>query len=161
MAPLSAAAVICLRGGAIPPSQKARSAMTSTNGAPGIRTISRDDLKTMVDRNAKLMLIDVLDAEQFGQFHLPGAINIPLDDRFETAITAAVPNKNDKIVVYSSDKSSDTSTRAAEKLNALGYTRVRDFKEGKQAWQQAAIDPAPGNAAPGSAAPCSATASET
>lgn len=111
--------------------------MTRTNDPSGVRTISRDNLKDMIDRKATLKVIEVLDAKQFAKFHLPGAINIPLDDQFETAISAAVPNKNDKIVVYCSGKTSDTSTRAAAKLTTLGYTRVRDFKEGKQAWQAA------------------------
>ena len=83
-------------------------------------------------------VIEVLDAAQFDKFHLPGAINIPFNDQFETAIIAAVPNRNDKIVVYCSGKTSDASTKAAAKLTTLGYTRVRDFKEGKKAWQEAA-----------------------
>jgi rhodanese-related sulfurtransferase len=107
---------------------------TTTPAPRGAKTISRDHLKQMIDRSMKFTLIEVLDAEQFADFHLPGAINVPLDDTFEQAMLAAVPNKNRKIVVYCGEKACDRSYRAAAQLGALGYTRVRDFTLGKQGW---------------------------
>jgi rhodanese-related sulfurtransferase len=117
--------------------QKARSAMTTQETPLNPRTISRDHLKQMLDRKVKFTLVEVLDAEEFNASHLPGAINIPLNDHFDSAISAALPDKNRKVVVYCADKSCNASTQAARRLATLGYERVRDFKGGKQAWQEA------------------------
>jgi rhodanese-related sulfurtransferase len=136
-----------MSGGAIR-LQKARSAMTSTTVGPStstgpkansdIRTISRDHLKQMIDRKADFTLIEVLDSQKFGEFHLPGAINIPLDEQFEKAVATAVTDKSRKVVVYCGEQSCDASTRAAERLATLGYTQVQEFEAGKKGWQEGA-----------------------
>jgi len=42
--------------------------------------ISKDDLKTKLDKNENVFVIDVRSAEKFVQGHLPRAINIPLEE---------------------------------------------------------------------------------
>ncbi len=101
------------------------------------RTISRDHLRQMMDRKMSFALIDVLDAEEFNESHLPDAVNIPWDDTFNSTVTAAFPDKNRKIVVYCAGPTCDASTLAARALASLGYMRVRDFKGGAQAWRDA------------------------
>lgn len=117
--------------------------MTSTDNTPlETRTVSRDHLGQMIDRKAEFTLIEVLDAEKFSEFHLPGAINIPLNDQFETAAVAAVADKARRIVVYCGDKTCDASFRAAQRLSALGYTNIRRFEDGKKGWRESPIAPA-------------------
>jgi len=113
--------------------------MTTQDTPLNPRTISREHLRQMLDRRVKFTLVEVLDAEEFNESHLPGAINIPLNDQFDSAIAAALPDKNRKVVVYCANKSCDASTQAARRLARLGYEHVRDFKGGKQAWQEADV----------------------
>jgi rhodanese-related sulfurtransferase len=122
--------------------------MTTQDTPLNPRTISREHLRQMLDRRVKFTLVEVLDAEEFNESHLPGAINIPLNDQFDSAIAAALPDKNRKVVVYCADKSCDASTQAARRLATLGYEHVRDFKGGKQAWQEAEGTTAENNAVP-------------
>lgn len=111
----------------------------STTSPSDVRTISRDHLQQMIDRKADFTLIEVLDSQKFGEFHLPGAINIPLDDQFEKAIAAAVTDKSRKVVVYCGEQACDASTRAAERLATLGYTQVQEFEAGKKGWKEGPV----------------------
>lgn len=117
--------------------------MTTQDTPLNPRTISRAHLRQMLDRRVKFTLVEVLDASEFNQSHLPGAINIPLNDQFDAAVAAALPDKNRKVVVYCANEACDASTQAARRLATLGYEHVRDFKGGKQSWQDA--DAAPSN----------------
>jgi rhodanese-related sulfurtransferase len=137
IAPLSAAAES-------PPQRRRRlvrqesEVLVTTNGTPlNPRTMSQRYLRQLMDRKVKMIVIDVLDAEQFSESHLPGAINIPLGDEFELAVAAEVPDKHSKVVVYSEGGSCGDSTRAANRLAAMGYELVADFKGGKMAWREA------------------------
>jgi rhodanese-related sulfurtransferase len=57
--------------------------------------ISRDELQQRVNDGAHL--IEVLPAKEFARVHLPGAINIPLANLSEKAITS-LDRKNATIV---------------------------------------------------------------
>ncbi len=42
-----------------------------------VATISRDELKSKIDRGDKFLLVETLPAQTFHHAHLPGAINLP------------------------------------------------------------------------------------
>lgn len=103
-----------------------------------MNTVSRDELKTMLDEN-RVTLIEVLGLEQFQNFHLPGAINVPLDDDFDQRIQQAVPDKQQPVVVYCLDAECQASPTAAQRMEELGFDHVYDYEPGKEDWKAAGL----------------------
>ena len=68
-----------------------------------VATITRDDLKSKIDRREKFKLVDVLAPEYYAKGHLPGAINIPMD-RLKELAPKLLPDKNADVVVYCMNK---------------------------------------------------------
>ncbi len=65
------------------------------------RNISREELKEKMDRGEEFFLVDTLEEPYYRHSHLPGAINIPLEE-IERA-PEAIPDKGAEIVVYCMD----------------------------------------------------------
>lgn len=98
--------------------------------------VDRDQLKRMIEEDV-VTTVDVLDAEQFANFHLPGALNVPLGVDFDSAIQSAVPDHHPPVAVYCRDRNCDASPRAAQRMEALGYARVDAYENGKNDWKAA------------------------
>lgn len=66
-----------------------------------VATISREELKEKIDRGDEFVLVDTLGEQFYRHSHLPGAINLPLEEigRAEEEI----PDKDTEIVVYCMD----------------------------------------------------------
>jgi rhodanese-related sulfurtransferase len=66
-----------------------------------VATISREELKEKIDRGDEFALVDTLAEQFYRHSHLPGAINLPLEEigRAEEAL----PDKDAEIVVYCMD----------------------------------------------------------
>ena len=62
-------------------------------------TISRDELKAMMDRGDGFTLVETLPETYYRHTHLPGAINLPPEQVRELA-PALLPDKAAEIVVY-------------------------------------------------------------
>ena len=62
-------------------------------------TISRDELKTKIERQDEFLLVETLPATAYHHAHLPGAINLPPDQVKQLASTL-LPDKAAEIVVY-------------------------------------------------------------
>lgn len=101
--------------------------------------ITRDELKKMLDRGDDFALIEVLAREEYREFHLPGAINVPLSDSFEEEVAKVVPDKSKPVVVYCSDVECSASPKAAQKLEEEGYQSVHHYAEGKTDWREAGL----------------------
>lgn len=101
------------------------------------RTITRDELKAGIDAGA-LVVVETLGPQYYGDAHLPGAINIPHTQVAELA-PALLPDKDAAIVTYCSNADCQNSEVAARQLEALGYTNVRKYAEGKQDWTEAGL----------------------
>lgn len=67
------------------------------------------------------LVIDVRSAGEFAARHLPGALNIPLDE-VETATPRGVQDKNQILLLHC--QSGLRSAAAQKKLTSLGYARV-------------------------------------
>jgi len=65
------------------------------------RNISREELKEKMDRGDEFFLVDTLEEPYYRHSHLPGAINIPLEE-IERA-QEAISDKGTEIVVYCMD----------------------------------------------------------
>ncbi|MDY6774115.1 MAG: rhodanese-like domain-containing protein [Candidatus Nanohaloarchaea archaeon] len=99
-----------------------------------VEPLTREDLKEKMDRGEDFYLINVLSSEDFEEEHIPGSINIPLEDIGEEAVERL--ERDDDIVVYCSSPSCEASPKAAEKLESLGFTDVKDYSGGLSDWKE-------------------------
>ncbi|HVM10018.1 MAG TPA: rhodanese-like domain-containing protein [Acidimicrobiales bacterium] len=97
-----------------------------------ISQVSRDELQRQLFEDDPPVLVEALGAAYFADAHLPGAINIPVDQVDRLAPTL-LPDPAADIVVYCSGTCSNSEI-AAERLVALGYQRVRVYLGGKEEW---------------------------
>jgi len=64
-----------------------------------VKTISRDELKSKLDRRENFALLETLAKAAYDHAHLPTAKNLPPDE-IKTLAPTLVPDKNAEIVVY-------------------------------------------------------------
>lgn len=88
------------------------------------RQITQEEAQRILDEEADFILLDVRTEEEYDEGHIPGAINIDNED-IGTDELPDLPDKDRMILVYC--RSGRRSKEAAEKLAALGYTRVLEF----------------------------------
>ena len=98
-------------------------------------TISVDDLQDALESEHPPVLINTLSREAHVAKHIPGSVNVPVDDidRVETI----VPSKDAPIVVYCANADCTASLEAARALEEKGYTNVVDFEDGYAGWRRA------------------------
>ncbi len=99
-----------------------------------VDTISRSELKEKMDRGDDFTLVNVLSEDDFEEEHIPGSINVPLDE-----VEEEFPRQFDRdedIVVYCASESCQASPKAAEKLESMGFTNVADYEGGLADWKE-------------------------
>ena len=106
------------------------------------KLISREELAQLIE-NGEVVVIDALPASYYEQVHLPGAINLVESDVVEQA-AAVVPDKDAAIVTYCSNAACFNSQGVANRLESLGYTNVRKYRDGIQDWVEAGMPTATG-----------------
>lgn len=95
-----------------------------------ISLISPEDLN---QANKDIQLIDVRKPEEFSSGHLENAVNMNFyDDDFEDQIKTLDKSKD----VYLYCRSGGRSGKAAQKLEALGFTKVYDLEGGILNWEK-------------------------
>lgn len=85
------------------------------------------------------LLLDVRDADEYRQSHIPGAVNISrglLEFKFSN--DPGLENRNMKIVLYC--KTSGRAALSAQALKEMGYRNVQSISGGFDAWQEAGKD---------------------
>jgi rhodanese-related sulfurtransferase len=97
--------------------------------------ISVEDLKTLRDEGASVVLVDVREPREYAVSDLPASVKIPL---------GTLPNslekigKQDDLIVYC--RSGARSAQAVQFLLANGYARARNLAGGINRWAEL-IDP--------------------
>jgi rhodanese-related sulfurtransferase len=99
--------------------------------------ITRDELKAAIDERA-VTVVDALGEPYWAKQHLPGAVYLVAEDVEEQA-AALLPDKAAAIVTYCSNPACPNSQAVASKLENLGYTNVRKYREGIQDWVEAGL----------------------
>lgn len=105
-----------------------------------MKLVRKETLKKMIEEKDDFELINVLGPESFEAKHIPGSINIPIDERFEENMTKKVADKKRKIVVYCASKECHASEKAAEKLDELGYKNVLKYEGGVKEWEESGYE---------------------
>ncbi|MFE3448243.1 rhodanese-like domain-containing protein [Nonomuraea sp. NPDC059194] len=99
--------------------------------------ITREELKAAIDAG-EVTVVDALGGDYYAQQHLPGAI--ALVERDVDALAASLlPDRQAAIVTYCSNPACPNSQAVANRLEALGYTNVRKYREGIQDWVEAGL----------------------
>ena len=100
-----------------------------------MKSLSPRQLKSLLHGTDEVALLDVREAGQFGESHLLFATPLPYS-RLELGVTALVPRKTARVVVCD-DGALGVANRAAQRLQALGYTDVSVLDGGTRAWAAA------------------------
>ena len=82
---------------------------------------SKDIDKCIADAEAQgIKIVDVREADEYAQGHIPGAVNVPLNNLGR--ITKAAPDKTDTLYVYC--RSGVRSSHACKRLKSMGYSNA-------------------------------------
>lgn len=100
-----------------------------------LTTITAEELKDALESERPPVVINALAPEAHRARHIPGSINVPVDDIEQ--VPSLVPNKDEAIVVYCANADCTASPKAAQKLEEMGYTNVVDFEDGYAGWRRA------------------------
>jgi len=104
-----------------------------------METISRDEVKSLIDGDEKVVIIDTLPRAEYEEGHIPGALSMPLQELRRLA-PKMLRDKDQQIITYCGSSDCPLSTRAAEELEALGYMNVIEYIGGKADWEAAGYD---------------------
>ena len=86
--------------------------------------ISQEEAKRIMDEEDDIVILDVRTKEEYDGGHIKDAICIP-NETIDEKVSESLKDKNQKILVYC--RSGRRSVQAAEKLVALGYTKIYEF----------------------------------
>ena len=95
-----------------------------------MRTLSTTELEEMSEN--EFLLVNVLSEEEHRKEHIPGSVNIPVDEIEENL--KGLP-RDRKIIVYCRSISCEASEDAARKLQKNGFDNVIDYAPGIKAWK--------------------------
>jgi rhodanese-related sulfurtransferase len=98
-----------------------------------IPILTLDDVVRLQAATPPLILVEALSPMLYQAAHLPGAVNIPID-QVEMLAPALLPDKDAAIAVYCATRACGTAHRVALRLVQLGYTQVAHYQGGKQEW---------------------------
>lgn len=106
-------------------------AIAAATNAP-IRVIPAEILHELLLRTNDFVLVDVMPALYYRDFHIKGAMSIPEEELAETVRDWP---RSRRIVVYCLDRECDTSRMAARTLMAMGFKDVLQYEGGKREWR--------------------------
>lgn len=92
-----------------------------------INDLSYIKIKKLLNENTNAVLLDVRSKQEYKEFHLDGAINIPIYDLKEN-IENIIPNKTTLIAVYC--QSGARSKKASQILVDKGYDKIYNLVGG-------------------------------
>ncbi|OLT11133.1 sulfurtransferase [Pseudonocardia sp. CNS-139] len=91
-------------------------------------TIGRDDLRAAIE-TAAVTVVDALPAAPYRARHLPGALNLVVDDAPDHA-AEVLPDRDAPVVTYSTNAVCGRGEALAALLGELGYRDVRVYADG-------------------------------
>jgi phage shock protein E len=102
-----------------------KSVSEEKKAAPSVQTaessVTPEQLKSLMDEEQDMILLDVRSFNDYGMGHIPNAVNIPLNSLSMLA-KEQLPDQEAAIYVYCS--TSDCTNEAVALLTEAGYTNV-------------------------------------
>jgi rhodanese-related sulfurtransferase len=98
-----------------------------------VKETTVDDVKAMLDKGEKFVLVDVREESEFAKDHLPGAIHLG-KGVIERDIEQRVPETGTKLVLYCGG--GYRSALAADNLQKMGYSNVISMDGGIREWRE-------------------------
>ena len=103
----------------------------------GAETVDVAQAKRLLAAGA--VFVDVRSPRLHKRQHIPGAIHLDLNSRYNEAELARVVEKDQPFVVYCSGETCTRSFRAVVRAVRWGYTQVKYFRGGVVAWRDAGL----------------------
>ena len=101
-----------------------------------MQNIQQEELKRMIT-DADTAVINVLPQEEYEKRHIPGTINVPVQEgNFVREVESKIGGKDMPVVVYCASTDCDASEKAARKLEESGFSKVRDYAPGVKGWEE-------------------------
>ena len=97
-----------------------------------IKELSVDQVKNLLEKDGKYLLLDVREKEEYREGHLEGAVSLPRGF-LELKVESTVPDKSTPIVAYCAG--GVRSLLAAKALKEMGYGEVISMAGGFGAWK--------------------------
>ncbi len=108
----------------------------------GTQFVQSDQVADMlINKDPYLQLIDVRTPEEYDQFHLPGAINVPLDNILSDEWIDILDQDVRMNVLYSNGTTH--SNQAWMLIRQLGYSNNYVLEGGLNSWVETILSPAP------------------
>ena len=98
-----------------------------------VRETNVDEVKDMLDRGEKFVLIDVREESEYAKDHLPGAIHLG-KGVIERDIEQRVPDPKTPVVLYCGG--GFRSALSADNLQKMGYSNVLSMDGGIRVWRE-------------------------
>ena len=95
-----------------------------------------ETLKTAIDNNESVVILDVRDKEQYEVEHLPGAISLPRA-AIELEIDEIVPDQDAHIVAHCGGNT--RGSLSAHTLQIMGYKNASVLTGGFRGWKAAGL----------------------
>jgi hypothetical protein len=103
-----------------------------------VKNQDRIDVMTLADwlikENADYTLVDLRSEKEFGEYNIPGSVNIPVGDVLSSELT-----RNQKVLLYGNDDV--TSAQAWFILKSANYKAVYILNGGMNAWKNEILFP--------------------
>jgi rhodanese-related sulfurtransferase len=89
-------------------------------------------------KGAAAIILDARSGREFAEGHLPGALNIPIDNfgDYYNHLDEQVP-MDATVIVYCQSVTCDQSENLARELRLMGYERVLVYRGGWEEWSEA------------------------
>jgi len=104
--------------------------------APGRHAISNTELATKIQQGQAPLVLDVRTPEEFKSGHIPGAVNIPIDE-LGSRLGELRIGKGDEVVVHC--EKGARAAKAEALLQQSGYADVVDLSGHMKGWRDAGL----------------------
>ena len=105
-----------------------------------MQAIDREELKNMLDKGQKLILVNVSCEEDFEDERIPGSKHVYFnddDEDFVSQISNLAKSRDDLIIVYCRGMKWPPSVLATIALEKAGYRNVMAYEGGIRDWKKA------------------------
>jgi rhodanese-related sulfurtransferase len=114
------------------------------DGAPveikGATTVNADGVIDLVEKNAKLVILDNRSAADYEAGHIEGAVRLIDTDIVNEAVLAKhVKSKETPVLFYCNGLKCGRAAKATTKAVEWGYTKVHYYALGMEEWKQRSL----------------------